>query len=154
MKLSTVFFVGSMALFASAMLEAREHGSTKRELKSEKHRQHQSDRRHGHESRHGQHRRQNSHNRHHSSSRHDRRHNSHGYVQHHRQNHSNRGHILGDLLFGGLALHAFSDYEHHSDHSRQRYEGFYWSNRHGECFKVEQRHHREVYIEVPRHRCH
>lgn len=168
MRLSTVFFVGSVALFASGMLEAKEHSGghgreNSREAKHEKHRhqaERRQDRRHdrvhdrGHK-RHGGHstERANRSGHHGSHRQHEehRRHSSHRVKRHHRRD----DYFWSGLVVGGLVAHAFDGYDHDSHYYARRYDhgAVYWSNRHGECFSVERRHHRDVYIEVPRHRC-
>lgn len=170
MRLSTVFFVGSVALFASAMLEAKEHGREhNRDVKTEKHR-HQAARGHdrvresGHErghKRHGGHFTEHANrSREYSGSRrhegHRRREEHRRHSSHHQGRHNDRDdYFWGGLVVGGLVAHAFDGYDHHSSHRERRYDhgAVYWSNRHGECFSVERRHHRDVYVEVPRHRC-
>ncbi len=163
MRLSAIFMVGCMALLASGMLEAREHG---RDVKSEKHghqAEHRQDQRHdrghkkhrGHATEHANRSREHhgSRRRHEEHRRHEgqRRHSSHRVGRHHDRD----DYFWGGLVVGGLVAHAFDGYDHHSDHYERRYDhgAVYWSNRHGECFSVKRRHHRDVYIEVPRHRC-
>ncbi len=149
MKLSTVFLIGSGLLFAAALADADTHDH-RRAMKGEKHQRHDEHRRGHRRERHQEHR----HDRHRDEHRHERRHDRRERVVHrHRRHH--RDAFVGGLVLGGIAAHAFTHNDYCPTHGKRhrRRDVSFSVNRYGECFRVEHRRHRDVYVEVPRHRC-
>ncbi len=137
MKLAWIFMAASLGLFLSGVADADDRAKSSRGAhKSEPYR-------HYHEGRHH---------------REHRRHHHHG--KRHRHHHRDRSTeiFLGGLVLGSAAHHTF-----HGDHGicpdrRRHHRGqpwrhYYWSNRYGECFRIERRRRGDVYVEVPRHKC-
>lgn len=163
MKLSTVFFIGSILLFASSVLEAKTASEVR--AKHEKPRaEHRHDRGHHREHRHRDHHRGVK--RHHRY--HGHRHDHRGHRIHHGSSHRHPAHrrvyrhrhdhdaFWGGLVIGGAAASVLLNDDYCPDHDRYHRYGQhrdFVTNRHGECFRVEYRRHRDVYIEVPRYKC-
>ncbi len=148
MKLSTVFLIGSGLLFAAALADADTHDH-RRAMKGEKHQRHDEHRREHRHERHQEHRQN-----HRDERRHERRHDRRERVVHrHRRHH--RDAFVGGLVLGGIAAHAFTHSDYCPTHGKRhrRRDVSFSANRYGECFRVEHRRHRDVYVEVPRHRC-
>ncbi len=167
MKLGAVFFIGSIGLFTSGILEAKEHDDRRRHDSDRRHEQrihdHRKDDRHEKkaqrrdEKKHHGRRHDHGGQRHVHGNRH--RHDRDRRIVRHQRRHHNRHHdFWGGVVIGGLAASVIDGGNYCPDHDRyhgshHRSRDNYWSNRRGECFRIEQRRHRDVYIEVPRYKC-
>lgn len=101
---------------------------------------------------HGHHDRHRSHHGHHYKPK--KQHYGHGHYAKHKRHHRHEaGYFLGGLFIGTL----LANNHHHDTHyirRQHRYSGpVYYRNEYGSCFRVEQRRHRDVLIEVPHYKC-
>lgn len=153
MKLGWLFFIGSISLFAAGLTEADDdddddyrRGSKYREGQyHEHHRSHRSRRSHSYDHRHRDYH-------------HHQRHRNHNRYDDRKRRRRDRNYFLGGALVGGIATHAFHRHNRYcpDDHyyqRKRRRNHYYTSNSYGECFKVKRRKGRDVYVEVPRHKC-
>lgn len=94
---------------------------------------------------------------HHSKKHHySKKHHGHSYNHHgkHKRHHRHEaGYFLGGLFIGSM----LANNQHHDTYyirRQHRYSGpVYYRNEYGSCFRVEQRPHRDLLIEVPRDKC-
>lgn len=157
MKTAWIFFIGSLSLFAFGVADAKEerHSREDRGAHSSRHDGHKSHskRHHSGHSRHSS----KHHSAHHRGSKHSRR--AHRYDHHKRKHRHKRRHrtehFLGGVVVGALAHHAISGHydscpdEYHTHNTRR----YYWENRRGECFLVEEGRRGKVYKEVSWRQC-
>ncbi len=150
MKLSFLFFTGSMFLFAASLVDARDNSHERdrshHRYSSEKYmegkKRYRDTQKHHHRSHRQDHHKKYAH-----------KGSKHKYHQHHKRYHRD-DYWLGGLLIGGVIHHSLHDgYNYRSGrHYRPRH-NYIWNVDYGQCYKVKRRYNGDIYVEVPRRYC-